>query len=59
MIQKGDCVIFIIGKNSNVYQTTSDTYIADGRLVVDIYGISEEVDVSLLAKIESLFKEDF
>lgn len=59
MIQKGDCVIFVIGKNAKVYQASSDTYVVNGRLVVDIRGMSKEVDISLLAKIETLFKEDF
>lgn len=59
MIQKGDAVIFVAGKNQRLFIAASDTYEMNGELVVDLHGLKGEVDIRRLAKLHTLFEEDF
>lgn len=59
MIRKGDCVVFLYGKDWRVYEAVSDTYFKEGKEVIDLSCKKKEIDIERLAKIDDLFKEDF
>ena len=59
MLKKGDAVIFVAGE-TDIYRTTSEPYEHEGHWVVDIeFPKREAVKVKSLAKLQTLFTEDF
>lgn len=60
LIKKGDTVLFTNGTSNLHYQAATDTYeMEDGRLVVDLTDYADQVPIQYLAKVLTLFPEDF